>query len=1039
MKIFWGNIKWYINSLWLILLFLIPVKIYGDELTEVSLQLKWHHQFQFAGYYMALEKGYYREAGLDVIIKEGGPGIDVHKEVSEGRADFGILGAELLLKRQETPDLTVLAPVFQHSIRTLYSLSEKGILSPHDLIGKKIMLNAFERPEFLAAFLIEGVDIEQLDIIPKDTQAREKLIRGEVDAVNGSFANESYWFQQAGISINQIRPISYGVDFYGDTLFSRHSLIRKMGDRAEAFKEASLKGWEYAFNNPEESVDVVLKYNPHKERGHLFFEYARLKEVTLPDLVELGHNSMHRWNRIMEFYQSLDLLPEDYSLDGFYYNPEEEREVLRNRFFRVLLSAFFVTLITIVVIYIINKRLKHIIQIKTSELILREKLYRSLVETAAVIPWELRMIDRRYNYIGPQVLSVLGYTPEECHDLDFLFSRIYEQDRPGVQKHYEERREHEIEYRIFDRNNRTLWIRDIFSLEKTGSHEILRGFFQDITVKKKRQLVTENILKVIAHSSEEKFFNNLLKALTETLSCSGAFTGEILPEEALCRWKGYSQGEAHELFTGGIPVSKEFYRVHFIDDRETLLHILPEEELSPLEFKEALSLPLTDLRGECYGWIILTFSGLVGTKDLTVSLAKIFGEVFISEIKSSRDRKDKARLEVNLAGVINSMPSVIAGVNRGGRINLWNSKAESLTGKKSREVRERCIWEVFPDMEKDRELIEQSIDKKSVITREKCVRETSEGPVYENYTYYPVYTQDEPGVIIRIDDITNSTIMEESFIQNEKMLSLGGLAAGMAHEIKNPLAGIIQTVYVLKNRLLKSQESRVSREEAEKAGITTEGLRKYMESRHVDTLLNSMSQAGRNLSGFVENMLSFSRRSKAVKTRVDIAKLITSTLELAKTEYIPGRQVALNNIRLEFHYDENLPQVPCDESKIEQVILNILRNGIFSLNRRKEEAPASWKPRLTFHLKKEDERVLLIIKDNGTGMSESVRENIFKPFFTTKTNGRGTGLGLSVSYYIVTEYHRGAMTVESTPGDGAAFYIWLPLNHTPHELQEGSL
>ncbi len=316
--------------LWLLLL-LLPLRadsrMPARAGEKIRIQLKWFHQFQFAGYYAALNRGFYDAAGLDVEILEGGPSVDVLDAVTHGSADFGVLGAELAFHFSKGREIVALAPIIQHSIRAI--IARKGIASPHDLAGKTMMLNTSELPEFEAMFLNEGMSMEQMNVRPKDRGANEQFIRGKIDAINGSIANQPFLFERENVPYTLIRPINYGIDFYGDTLFTPKRMIREHPEEVAAFLSATLKGWQYAFDHPEEIVDLILTaYASKKSRAHLMFEYDRIRALCHPDLVEIGHNNPQRWAHILDTYKRLGLVDGDARLDGFLYRDYLETERL---------------------------------------------------------------------------------------------------------------------------------------------------------------------------------------------------------------------------------------------------------------------------------------------------------------------------------------------------------------------------------------------------------------------------------------------------------------------------------------------------------------------------------------------------------------------------------------------------------------------------------------------------------------------------------------------------------------------------------------
>ncbi len=283
-----------------------------------------------------------------------------------------------------------------------------------------------------------------------------------------------------------------------------------------------------------------------------------------------------------------------------------------------------------------------------------------------------------------------------------------------------------------------------------------------------------------------------------------------------------------------------------------------------------------------------------------------------------------------------------------------------------------------------------------------------------------------------VRDITERKKMQELMIQSEKMLSVGGLAAGMAHEINNPLAGMMQTAENMRNRLTNVGLPANLKAAAE-VGTSMEAIHAFMDARGIPRMLAAISESGRRVADTVDNMLSFARRGDAAATTLDVAELLDKALELAATDYDLKKQYDFKAIEIIKEYEEILPWVPCEGVKIQQVFLNILRNGAQAMQEMKDES-GRWrdnrkKPRFVLRLAHEDEAGMLRIEieDNGPGMDAATRKRVFEPFFTTKPVGEGTGLGLSVSYFIITENHSGELDVESEPSKGTNFIIRLPV------------
>ncbi|MBE7440281.1 MAG: ABC transporter substrate-binding protein [Spirochaetales bacterium] len=288
---------------------------------RIRLQLKWKHQFQFAGYYAALKNGYYKEAGLDVEIREARPGQEPMDEVLKGRADFGIGTTDVLLLRARREPVVALAVIFQHSPLALLARADRGIDSLHDLAGKRIMIEPHSA-EIFAYLQEEGISSRHFELL-EHTFTIDDLLQKKADAMSVYVTDEPYALRQAGLPYRIFTPRSAGIDFYGDNLFTTEEQIARYPGRVRDFLKASLKGWEYARKNPEEIVQLI--YNEYSQRHsleHLRFE-ARQTLSLMPELVEIGHMNPGRWQRIVEVYTQQNMLPADFDLNGFLYRTDQ--------------------------------------------------------------------------------------------------------------------------------------------------------------------------------------------------------------------------------------------------------------------------------------------------------------------------------------------------------------------------------------------------------------------------------------------------------------------------------------------------------------------------------------------------------------------------------------------------------------------------------------------------------------------------------------------------------------------------------------------
>ncbi len=380
-------------------------------LDAVTLQLKWSHAFQFAGYYTAKEKGYYREAGLDVAIQEAHPGDDPLKSVLDGKAQYGVGNSSLLLARKMGHPGVVLAAIFQHSPVVLIARPQGTVQGIHNLAGKRLMIEP-QSDELLAYLKQEGIPLAGIASIEHSFMPQD-LIDGKVDAISAYVTNEPYFLDRAGFVYHTYTPRSVGIDFYGDNLFTTEQEISNHPAQVKAFREASLRGWQYAMAHPEEIADLILaKYSQQHPREFYLFEAKRMVPLFRTDLIEIGYMHPGRWHHIADTYADLGLLPKNFSLDGFIYNAKSERDLTW-----LYIAGILLAIVSAVTLYIhrINRRLTQaLVSSKKDHELLRisEERHRLLADNATDVIWMMNL-DGRFTYVSPSVEILRGYTSAE--------------------------------------------------------------------------------------------------------------------------------------------------------------------------------------------------------------------------------------------------------------------------------------------------------------------------------------------------------------------------------------------------------------------------------------------------------------------------------------------------------------------------------------------------------------------------------------------------------------------------------------------------
>lgn len=332
----------------------------------IHLQLRWHHQFQFAGYYAAIEQGYYREAGLEVVIHPGSPGVTPVNEVLTGRAHYGVANSELLLQRLRGQPLVALASIFQHSSSILLSRKERCATTPHDLIGRKVMLMDRQvDADFLVMFRNEGIADSAIELLPSSYQIGD-LAEGKVDAFNAYRTNEPFYLTQQGIGYCVLDPRQYGIDFYSDILFTSEEELRQNPERVRAFTAASLRGWRYAMQHPEKIITLLRqKYDVPKSVEHLRYEAETMRTLILPEVIEIGHMNPGRWEHMADTFVKVGMVRDKRWLDGFLYQPDPHAELAKSHRRLWLASGIAVLLgLIALLLYGVNRKIRREVRLR---------------------------------------------------------------------------------------------------------------------------------------------------------------------------------------------------------------------------------------------------------------------------------------------------------------------------------------------------------------------------------------------------------------------------------------------------------------------------------------------------------------------------------------------------------------------------------------------------------------------------------------------------------------------------------------------------
>ncbi|MES2823896.1 MAG: ATP-binding protein [Pseudomonadota bacterium] len=378
----------------------------------------------------------------------------------------------------------------------------------------------------------------------------------------------------------------------------------------------------------------------------------------------------------------------------------------------------------------------------------------------------------------------------------------------------------------------------------------------------------------------------------------------------------------------------------------------------------------------------------------------------------------------HLQTMINSVPDILIGISADEKVTYWNTAAFDKTGLSFDKALGTNILDALPQLPITPEQLSYIIKSEQPFINQRIqAAENNENKFYD-LRIYPLVSNQKSGAVIQLKNVTSQVNIEQMLIQNEKMSSLGELAAGIAHEINNPLGIILHNVQNIIRRTSNNLPSNITA--AEKFNVNFQDICHYLNDREVDQFLDNIKEAGERAAAIVHNMLEFSRITHNEKNWVDFKELVEKSIELNIKSNFDDRD-KIKDIKVTTKFSHDFPLLYASAPELQQVLMNLLRNAYQALISDNYKKPEVLSVNIAASLNTRKHEVIIEISDNGPGIKDSVKDHIFEPFFTTKEVGKGTGLGLSVSYFIITEHHQGSISVSSQLNKGTTFKICLPI------------
>ena len=991
-------------------------------LEEVTLQLSWYHEFHFAGYYAAQLKGYYKEEGLEVEIKERKPDLLPADAVLSGEADFGNATSDLMFLRMQGKPVVALAVIMQHSPWVLLVRADSGITVPEDLIGKTVSMDmSYRDVEVQAMFKDENISTEDMTIVRKKPGV-ENLINSTVDAQVSYITSQPFELQKQGYEPRVIRPVNYGVDFYGDTLFTSERQIREHPQRVAAFRRASLRGWQYAMDNTEELIDYIYSTyyaDPTKatipySREHLSFEaQVMVQDLMHPKLIQIGHMNPHRWQHIAETYVALGMAEPIDTLNGFIYDPNPGPEHKWAYWTIGIIVAILILVgVCVAILYVFNKRLNRDVQLRTSELTQTNK---ALIQEI----YERKMAEEKITSIA----HILEESLNEIYIFDaktFRFIRVNKGARLNLGYSMEEL----SSLTPLDLNPEMMSGTFVKLLEPLRTGE--KGKIQFITIHRRKdgsfydvethlQLSTFQsvpvFVAIILDITERKRGEDLLKESEKRLNQAqeighlGSWhwnlkTGKLIWSDETFRIFGLSPG--------GVEPSYELF-LDFVhsDDREALKEAVEASlnQKSPYNVECRIirkdgSIRVSNARGEVrcdeegkpevmHGFI----QDITEHKQVEAELKEL-NETLENRVteRTSEVAKLYHAIEHSSATiVITDVEGNIEYVNPGFTQTTGYSPEEAI-GKNTRILKSgkrkpefyRELWSTitsgrewkgeFHNIKKNGELywefssISPVKDRNGVITNFVAVKEN-----------------------ITERKKSESRLKDASEKAQRATEAKSAFLSSMSHELRTPLNSILGFAQLLmtnqKEPLAESQKERV---------------------QHI---LN----AGGHLLDLISEVLDLSSiESGKLPISPDTVN-VGSVINEAVTAVVPMAQQF--NIKVNNKTNHCDHYIVADRTRLKQVLDNLLTNAI------KYNHPGG---SVTISCEAPNTHTLRInVDDTGLGFAAKDIEALFEPFNRLgreSLNIEGTGVGLTITKTLV-EYMGGSIGIESKEGKGSKFFV----------------
>lgn len=374
----------------------------------------------------------------------------------------------------------------------------------------------------------------------------------------------------------------------------------------------------------------------------------------------------------------------------------------------------------------------------------------------------------------------------------------------------------------------------------------------------------------------------------------------------------------------------------------------------------------------------------------------------------------------HLADIIDAMPSALLAITTQGVVTDCNLQAQKMTQVDRKKAIGMQYTDLFPLLKDYEDVLVRVIAQNQAEKVQNVLIQEKTGRRYLDIMLYPLLDEDPPGIVIRLDDMTSQIKIQEKLLKQEKLQSTLKLAAGIAHEINNPLGAVLQGVQTVKRRLGTDLEK--NQEIANALELDFKKLRQYCEQREIFKFLESIQLSGEQAAKVIATLLDFTPRAEVNYQPYSLEKIIERALNHLQQDPLLRKTQLLSSIHFEKQYTPDLPDIKCQPLEIERVLLGILKNAVQAT----EATQSERFPEVIIRTYTQEGWVYIEIEDNGIGMNDEEKSHLFELFFTTKGVGVGTGLDLAMAYHIIKVSHQGNIRVESEKNKGTQVIVQFP-------------